>query len=86
MGFPQTEPTTVYADNTSMITLPQNFSGNHSKVKHFMLRINFLIDHVRAGTIKFVHVLTEQNVADILTKPLGPADFERLRPLLLGME
>ena len=49
-----------------------------------MLRINFLIDHVRAGTIKFAHVPTEQNVADILTKPLGPADFERLRTLLLG--
>jgi hypothetical protein len=69
-----------------MITLAENFSGNHSKVKHFMLRINFLIDKVRDGTIKFVHVATEDNVADILTKPLGPADFERLRALLLGME
>lgn len=86
LGFPQTEPTTIYADNTSMITLAQSFSGNHSKVKHFMLRINFLIDKVRQGVIQFVHVDTSKNVADILTKPLGPADFERLRPLLLGME
>ena len=84
LGFPQTEPTTIFADNTSMITLAEKFSGNHSKVKHFMLRINFLIEHVRKGTIQFVHVPTECNVADILTKPLGPADFERLRALLLG--
>ena len=69
-----------------MITLAEHFSGNHSKVKHFILRVNFLIGKVRDGTIKFVHVKTEQNVADILTKPLGPADFERLRKLLLGME
>jgi hypothetical protein len=85
LGFPQTQPTTVFADNASMITLAEHFSGNHAKVKHFMLRINFLIEKVNEGTIKFEHVRTENNVADILTKPLGPVDFERLRPLLLGM-
>lgn len=85
LGFHQTQPTTVYADNASMITLAEHFSGNHSKVKHFMLRVNFLIEKVNEGVIKFEHVRTEDNVADILTKPLGPIDFERLRPLLLGM-
>ena len=53
LGFPQTEPTTVYADNSSMITPASNFSGNYSKVKHFILRTNFLIDHVLASL--FMH-------------------------------
>ena len=85
LGFPQTQPTTIYADNASMITLAEHFSGNHSKVKHFMTRVNFLIEKINDKTITFQHVRTEDNIADILTKPLGPADFERLRPLLLGM-
>ena len=68
-----------------MITLAEHFSGNHSKVKHFMTRVNFLIEKINDKTITFQHVRTEDNIADILTKPLGPADFERLRPLLLGM-
>ena len=85
IGFPQNGPTTIYADNASMIILAEHFSGNHSRIKHFMCRINFLIEKVQEGVIHFEHVPTEMNVADILTKPLGPIDFERLRPLLLGM-
>lgn len=32
----------------------------------------------------FTHIGTKNNVVDILTKPLGPIDFLRLRPRLLG--
>jgi hypothetical protein len=75
LGFPQ-----------SMIHLAENFSGNHKKVKHFMTRINFLIEQVHMNHIKFQHVSSDKNVADILTKPLGPCEFLRLRPHLLGAE
>jgi hypothetical protein len=85
IGFPQEEPTLIYADNTSMITLATDFSGNHKRVKHYITRINFLIEQVRDRIITFTHVGTKDNVADILTKPLGPIDFLRLRPRLLGM-
>jgi hypothetical protein len=82
LGFPQEEP---YADNMSMITLATDFSGNHKRVKHNITRINFLIEQVRDRVVSFTHVDTKHNVADILTKPLGPIDFLRLRPRLLGM-
>jgi hypothetical protein len=85
LGFPQEAPTVIYADNTSMITLATDFSGNHKRVKHYITRINFLIEQVRDRVITFTHVGTQDNVADILTKPLGPIDFLRLRPRLLGM-
>jgi hypothetical protein len=85
LGFPQEQPTIIYADNTSMITLATDFSGNHKRVKHYITRINFLIEQVRDRVITFTHVGTKDNVADILTKPLGPIDFLRLRPRLLGM-
>jgi len=86
LGFPQLEPTPVFADSASMITLAEDYSGNHKRVKHYITRINFLIEQVKAGILQFEHVPTEVNVADILTKPLGPQDFIRLRTYLLGYQ
>jgi hypothetical protein len=84
LGFPQVKPTLVFADNASMITLAEDYSGNHKRVKHFLTRVNFLIEQVRMGNIEFKHVGSEVNVSDLLTKPLGPTDFLRLRGPLLG--
>lgn len=67
-----------------MITLAQAFSGQQKKTKHFMVKINFMIENVKNREIVLNHVPSEANIADILTKPLGPVDFIRLRPLLLG--
>ncbi len=86
LGFPQEEPSIIYADNASMITLATDFSGNHKRVKHYITRINFLIEQVRDRVVSFTHVGTKDNVADILIKPLCPMDFLRLRPRLLGMK
>jgi hypothetical protein len=85
LGFPQQQPTIVFADNASMIAVAEDFSGNHKKVKHYLTRINFLIEQVKNKVISFQHVPSCDNTADILTKPLAPADFLRLRPRLLGI-
>lgn len=86
LGFPQLEPTVIFADNSSMITLAQNFSGNHKRVKHYLRRINFLIELIKTKVIKLIHVSSENNIADILTKPLGPQQFSHLREMLLGYQ
>lgn len=85
LGFPQLEPTIVFADNASMITLAEDYSGNHKRVKHYLTRVNFMIEQVRSRIIQLNHISSADNISDILTKPLGPADFLRLRPLLLGI-
>ena len=84
LGFPQSEATPVFGDSMPMISLAEDFSGNHKRVKHYITRINFLMEQVKAETISFTHVTTDLNVADILTKPLGPSQFLALRALLLG--
>jgi hypothetical protein len=84
LGFAQMEPTVIFADNSSMITLASDFSGNHKRVKHYLIRINFLLEQVRNKVIVFHKVPTESNTADVLTKPLGPIDFTRHRNKLLG--
>ena len=84
LGFHQVKPTLMFSDSASMIALAEDYSGNHKRVKHFLTRVNFMMEQVRLGCVEFQHVSTVDNVADILTKPLGPVDFVRLRSLLLG--
>lgn len=84
LGLAQLQPTILLSDSKSMIQLAEDYSGNHKRVKHYIVRINFLLEQVRSNVIAFQHVPTELNVADILTKPLGPQQFLTLRPLLLG--
>jgi len=84
IGFPQAAPTTIWVDNASLITLASEFSGNHKRVKHFLVRLNFLIDQVNLGTIAFKWVNTDANSVDGLTKPLGPIQHQPKRALLLG--
>jgi hypothetical protein len=86
LGFAQLEPTVMFSDSASMITLASNYSGNHKRVKHYITRVNFMIEQVQKGHIQLKHVSGTENVSDMLTKPLGPQDFIRLRAHLLGMQ
>jgi histone deacetylase 1/2 len=51
----------------------------HSRTKHIELRYHFLRDNVEKGTIVLSHVPTQDQLADIFTKPLDQATFVRLR-------
>jgi hypothetical protein len=65
-------------DNTSDISVAEN-PVLHSRTKHIEVRYHFLRDNVEIGNIDLIHVLTEKQLADILTKPLDQATFVRLR-------
>jgi hypothetical protein len=52
----------------------------HSRTKHIEVRYHFLRDE--KGNIDLIHVPTEKQLADILTKPLDQATFTRLREKL----
>jgi hypothetical protein len=69
LGFPQHGPTTLYADNLSMITLCSDYSGNHKRTKHFLGQINFMLDQVE-------YLRTEDHHADAHTKALGPTELQ----------
>ena len=72
LGFPQAAPTTLFSDNASMIAMATRYSGNHKRIRHFMTKVNFLIQHVEDSLIDIVHLAGEDMPADILTKPLAP--------------
>ena len=66
------------SDNACAIKIAQN-PVQHSKTKHIQIRHHFLRDHVLKGDISIDHVSTEDQLADIFTKPLDEKRFSKLR-------
>ena len=69
LGYPQTQPTIIYTDNKAATILAD--TNNISDLTgHLVLRINYIHQEQQNGNIKLKWINTENNVADILTKPL----------------
>jgi hypothetical protein len=71
------EPLTIWADNQGAIALAKD-NKFHSRTKHIDLRYHFIREAVEEGKIKMNYVPTNENVADIFTKPLPRARHEEL--------
>jgi hypothetical protein len=84
LGFPITSPSPLWVDNKSLIELATRFSGNHKRVRHFLVRIHFLMEQVNEKTISMEYVDTTANTADQLTKPLTGTPFLLGRQSLMG--
>ena len=74
---------TILCDNKGAIDLSKN-PVQHSRTKHIEIRHHFLRDNVQKGNISIEKVSSEDNIADILTKPLKREPFNLLR-LGLGL-
>ncbi|WVZ97707.1 LOW QUALITY PROTEIN: hypothetical protein U9M48_043221 [Paspalum notatum var. saurae] len=59
----------LLVDSTSTISVAKNLVL-HSRTKHIDVRFHFLRDHYKKGDIDLVHVVSENQLADIFTKPL----------------
>jgi hypothetical protein len=84
LGFTQVEATPLYVDNKSLITLAQQFSGNHKRCKHFLARVNYMIEQVESHLVKLEHIKGTELEADLLTKPLAEAAHTKHTEQLLG--
>ena len=76
-GIPQ-DTMCIFCDNTSAINLSKNLV-QHSKSKHIKIRYHFIRDLVeeRVVCLEFIH--SDNQKADIFTKPLDSPWFESLR-------
>jgi hypothetical protein len=68
----------LLCDNESAINMADN-SVEHSRTKHIDIRYNFLRDHQQKGDIEIAYVNTQNQLADIFTKPLDEKTFSKLR-------
>ncbi|GJX50285.1 retrovirus-related pol polyprotein from transposon TNT 1-94 [Tanacetum coccineum] len=73
----------IMCDNKGVIDLSKN-PVQHSRTKHIEICHYFLRDNVQKGHFSIEKVLSVENIADILTKPLKCESFNYLR-LGLGM-
>ncbi|KAH7300894.1 hypothetical protein KP509_23G002600 [Ceratopteris richardii] len=63
------QPMRLHCDNLSAIILAKNLKHSE-KTKHIALKLQFILESVQEGTAELVHVCTQYQWADFLTKSL----------------
>ena len=51
----------------------------HNKSKHIEIKYHYIGDMVQRGAVKLLYVATDEQIADVLTKPLSRVKFEYFR-------
>lgn len=73
--------TTIFCDNSSTLNLSRN-PVMHGQSKHIDVHFHFLRDLTKEGTVELVFCGTQEQQADVMTKPLKPEPFQKLRDRL----
>jgi hypothetical protein len=84
LGFAPVGPTVVWEDNQACIQMSTS-DRSHDRTKHIDMRYHFVREQVAAGSLVLRYVPSRDNVADLLTKPLGALLFKALLEKLLGL-
>ena len=74
VGEKQKVPTIIQCDNQSSIKLANN-PVYHARSKHIETHYHFVREKIQSNEIDVLYCNTNDNVADIFTKPLGKAKF-----------
>ena len=54
----------------------------HDRSKHIEIKYHYIRDMVQRGAVNLLYVATEEQIADVLTKPLARLKFEYFREKL----
>ena len=54
----------------------------HDKSKYIKIKYHYIRDMVKRGAVKLLYIVTDEQVADVLTKPLARVKFEYFRERL----
>jgi len=76
-------PVDIFCDNTSTIRIIDEEKAA-KRTRHLRAQIEFPKEHVELGTIDIKHIPGKDQLADILTKPLGPQKFIPNRDKLMS--
>ena len=78
LGFSLKLPPSLLCDNLGATHLSFNLV-QHSRMKHIQIDLHFVRDQVQKGALKVSYVHTQDQLADLLTKPLSREHTECLR-------
>ena len=73
--------TIIYCNNSYTIKLSKN-PVIHGRSKHIDVCFHFLRDLTRDGVVALLHCRSQEQLDDIMTKPLPRVVFEKLRMLM----
>jgi hypothetical protein len=75
------EATCILCKNQSCMKLSEN-PMFHDRSKHIEIRYHYIRDIVQKGAVRLQYVATDEQLADVLTKPLSRTKFEYFRDKL----
>ena len=85
IGFPQLHPTPVFIDNQPAIHIAT--SPNISrKARYYLAKTHFVRNCVAENLLAPIHRNTNHLIADMGTKPHGPAIFHYLTKLTMNLD
>jgi len=84
LGILTNSPTTIFIDNQSAMCFSEN-PVFHGHSKHIDIRHYFVCECLASNKVILNHCASEENVADMFTKPLAKPQFIALRDRVLGV-
>jgi hypothetical protein len=82
LGVPVNDPTIMLGDNKAVLqntTVPSSML----KKKHNAIAYHRVRESIAGGILRFFHIPSTENLADILTKPLGRHLFHQITEAIL---
>jgi hypothetical protein len=73
----------VFEDNAGAIKIADVLKMR-PRAKYFNIKYHHFREEVRKGTVSIYHTRTEDQVADIFTKPLPEATFTKFKEWMMG--
>jgi hypothetical protein len=68
----------ILCDNQSSVKMTENLVL-YDRSKHIEIRYHYIDDMVQRGALKLQYISTDEQVVDVLTKPLYRVKFEHFR-------
>jgi len=82
-GYVFDGPSVIFEDNQATIAITDN-PTLHDRTKHVDIRYFYVREKVQEGLVKLVYVRSDENLADVLTKPLSTPKFIVVRRVFMA--
>jgi hypothetical protein len=81
LGHEQVEATKIMCDNSSAVSISRN-PVFHGRTKHIKIKFHFIREVQQSNEVMLIHCSSEEQLADLFTKPLPKERFETLRQMI----
>jgi hypothetical protein len=84
LGVRDDKPIPIHEDNSACVKMATQHLKRFNRARHYVQRVNFLQERIWDKTAELVQTPTEEEVADVLTKPLSFPLFSKFRDILVS--